>query len=160
VANPSFEDADGWEKGPTTATVLYADVPDLPDYHAAKFATHEKKVAKMARGAKRSFLSQVVPLKPNTTYCLSAWATGADPKTAFSAGLTVADARGTSYFEAGENFVKIAPKGSGPRRWQRLSLTFTTSADMRQVRITLHDAPAELGAVVYWDFVELEECHE
>ena len=159
VENPSFEEAGGWEKSPGTSTVLYADVPDLPDYHAAKFATHEKRAARMVRGPKSSELSQVVTIEPGTTYCLSAWATGADAKTAFNAGLKVADAGGSSHFEASEDFHNIPPQGPGPKRWQRFSLTFTIPAGTQQVKIILHDAPAAPGAVLYWDFVELEERH-
>ena len=160
VANPGFEDAGGWKKDPTTSIVPYTEVTDLPNYHAAKFASHEKKVARMVRGPKPGHLTQVVDVEPNTAYRLSAWAAGGDAKTPFSAGLRVADARGPAHFGASTDLGHIAPEGSGAKRWQRLSLTFTTPADTRKVEITLHDAIAKPGAVLYWDFVELEKSYE
>ncbi|MEA1950128.1 MAG: carbohydrate binding domain-containing protein, partial [Planctomycetota bacterium] len=161
LTNPSFEEATaGWDKNSTTSAVVYGNVDDLPNYHGAKFATHQNKAAKMVRGASSGYLAQVATVEPNTTYCLSAWVTGATAKSTFNAGLKVADARGSSHFEAGEEFLNLKPKGTGTKRWQRLSLRFTSESDTQQVRIMLHDSPAVQGSVLYWDFVELEQSYE
>jgi len=67
------------------------------------------------------------------------------------AGLRIADAEAQVI---AERETDRAGRGTQWNEWTRLILRFTPS--MPDVRIELHDAKAEPGTVLFWDFVELE----
>lgn len=155
VLTPSFEkDTRDWSLSPGASVVEYTTIPGLPNYHAARFASHGSRLLKTRRGERPTRATQRLKIRAKTAYTLSAWVTAEKPGTSFSASLSVNDGRGLTR-EA--HFPNLLSQDNGPRRFQRVFLTFTTQETSEAVTIEFNDATAKVETVLYWDFVELDE---
>jgi hypothetical protein len=155
VANPQFETLDGWKltagAGGRVEQFRYGSINGLQNDHDDHgWSSHGEHGLKMVRGRTNNVAEfKVSGLDPRMTYVASVWVNADKPGR--RAGLRIADAEAQVI---AERETDRAGRGTQWNEWTRLILRFTPS--MPDVRIELHDAKAEPGTVLFWDFVELE----
>ena len=149
VQNPGFEDDGVWGSAPGTdgsvEVAEYAGEEGVPDKHDP--ASHGKRCLKMVRGRAANEARQVLALKPDTWYTLTAYC-------------FLSEGQGTPTTHA------LGPGGEGLQTqrgqtewdpWLTPVITFRTDAD-GETTIVLSDEAVPEGHASYWDFVEIEQC--
>ena len=155
VTNPQFETLDGWEltsgEGGRVEQFRYESVSDLQaDHDDHGWSSHGTHGLKMLRGKVANRASfEVTGLDTRMVYVASAWVNADKPGR--RAGLRITDREGTVIAHSETD---RAGRGTQWNEWTQLILSFAPTSP--HVRIELHDAKAEPGTVLYWDFVELE----
>jgi hypothetical protein len=155
VTNPQFETLVGWKPtagdGGRVEQFRYDSVSGLQNDHDDHgWSSHGEHGLKMVRGQtgnKASF--EVSNLDSGMVYAVSAWVNADKPGR--HAGMRITEPDG-HVIAAKE--IDRAGRGTQWNEWSRITFTFTPTKPT--IQIELHDAKASRGAVLYWDFVELE----
>ena len=157
VGNPQFETLDGWKltagEGGSVEQFRYDSVSGLQsDHDAHGWSAHGEHGLRMLRGKTANRASfEVSGLDPRMAYVVSAWVNADKPDV--RAGMRITDQDGTTIAQRETNRVG---RGTQWNEWSRLIETFAPSQST--IRIELHDADATPGAILFWDFVELESA--
>ncbi len=155
VANPQFETLAGWTLKPGVAGEVgrfrYDAVPNLQNDHDAHgWSSHKEHGLRMIRGRTANHAAfEISNLNPGMVYTVSAWVMADKPGR--SAGLRIVQADGRII---AQKDINRAGRGTQWNEWSRILFQFTTKATA--VRIELDDRQSSAGAILYWDFVELE----
>ena len=161
VKSPSFEKGlAGWKvKGKGAKVVSYSEVPDLPAWHSAKFASHGKRLLRAQDSDKEGcWVSQEIKVEPETTYILTAWVAapvGTRVSLTYSYSVNPPDNRllGGGAGSIGSISCGVAKKGKPEYIWSCLSTSITTGPWTTGVTINL---PGSTDKPTYYDFIELE----
>lgn len=158
VGNPLFETLAGWKRqagdGGRIDQFRYDSVAGLQNDHDDHgWSSHGKHGLKMVRGRRPNRASfEVRGLDPRMVHTVSAWVHSDKPGR--RAGLRVIEPGGR-VIAAKET--DRAGRGTQWNEWSRLIFNFTVTRPT--VHIELHDSKALPGAVLYWDFIELEATY-
>jgi hypothetical protein len=161
VKSPSFEKGlAGWKvKGKGAEVISYKEVPDIPPWHSAKFASHGKRLLRTIASEKEDCeVSQEIALEPETTYILTAWVaaplgTRVSLSYWFNTKISPDLRFGGGGGSIGSISCGISSKGEPKYHWTRLSSPITTVPGTTGVTITLR---GRAGKPIYYDFIELE----
>lgn len=147
VANPSFESDGGWDLLPGMggeARVENYSAHKIPARHGS--VPQGKRCLLMRRGQTTNQAAQTLGLEAGRTYLLSAYVLGGPV-----AGLSAADAG------SGRTLGRQSFRDVNSDHWTRIELRFKAPHRPSEVRLTLEDQPGPPGAVLFWDFVEIEK---
>jgi carbohydrate binding protein with CBM4/9 domain len=139
VANPSFEAASGaWQ---------VTRVSSLRVMRTASVAHTESHSLEMSNSAadEDAYAFQNLSVKPKTTYSVSAWVN------ARAFRQPAAAERGLLLWDAQDGLLYTVPLTTRTNGWRRLSFTFPTKADAKDVQLRLY---APQGRVL-WDGIHL-----
>jgi hypothetical protein len=139
VANPSFEGSlRAWGvNGPHSLRLQ-------PTASAARVGAHSLELSNSAPG-EDAYVFQNLAVRPKTKYSVSAWVN------ARALSQPAAGGRGLLVWDAQDGLVYTMPLTSRTNGWRRLSFTFVTKANAKDVQLRLY---APQGRVL-WDGVRL-----
>ncbi len=158
VGNPLFATLTGWKcqpgEGGSLEQFQYGSVAGLQNDHDDHgWSLHGKHGLKMVRGSRPNTASfEVRRLDPRMIYTVSAWVHSDKPGR--RAGLRVTETGGRVI---AEEETDRAGRGTQWNEWTRLVFDFQPSRST--IQIELHDRNSRTGAVLFWDFVELEAVY-
>ncbi|MFP6767961.1 MAG: hypothetical protein VB859_07320 [Planctomycetaceae bacterium] len=158
VGNPLFATLTGWKcqpgEGGSLEQFQYGSVAGLQNDHDDHgWSSHGKHGLKMVRGSRSNTASfEVRRLDPRMIYTVSAWVHSDKPGR--RAGLRVTETGGRVI---AEDETDRAGRGTQWNEWTRLVFDFQPSRST--IQIELHDRNSRTGAVLFWDFVELETVY-
>ena len=161
VKSPSFEKGlAGWKvEGKGAEVISYKEVPHIPPWHSAKFASHGKRLLKTIASEKEDCeVSQEIAVEPETTYILTGWvAAPVGTHVSLSYSYSVKNP-GNGLFGGGAGSIGsiscgVAKKGEPKYIWSRLSSPITIGSGTTAVTINLR---GRTGKPIYYDFIELE----
>jgi len=162
VKSPSFEKGlAGWKvKGKGAEVISYSEVPDIPPWHSAKFASHGKRLLRTLAASEKEDceVSQEIAVEPETTYILTGWvAAPVGTHVSLSYSYSVKDPGdglgGGGAGSIGSISCGIAKKGEPKYIWSRLSSPITIGPGTTALTINLR---GRTGKPIYYDFIELE----
>ena len=155
VTNAQFETLTGWMRaagdGGSVERFRYESIPGLQNDHDDHgWSSHGEHGLKMVRGPRSNRASFAVSgLDTRMVYIVSAWVMADRPGRRAAMRITETDGRVIA-----EKKIAHAGRGTQWNEWSRITFNFTPTKPT--VHIELHDEKASAGAVLYWDFVELE----
>ena len=162
VKSPSFEKGlAGWKvKGKGAEVISYKEVPDIPAWHSAKFASHGKRLLRTLAASEKEdcTVSQEIAVESETTYILTGWvAAPVGTHVSLSYSYSVKNP-GNGLFGGGAGSIGsiscgVAKKGEPKYIWSRLSSPITIGSGTTAVTINLR---GRTGKPIYYDFIELE----
>ena len=158
VGNPQFETLDGWAchvgEGGSVEQLTYASAGVKNHHDQHQLASHGSHGLKMVRGQGHNEARfEISGLDTTMLYTVSAWVVADAPGRHDRLAVRAADGADLASKE-------IDDAGSQPdwywkwNEWSRLIFHFAPTSDT--ITLVLSDEPTKAGAVLYWDFIELE----